>query len=1182
MADPLSIIASAITVGATAAQLSLALFNITQTIRNAPEEISEIAQEISTLSASLVVLGEVLHWHQDICKPELFEQIRSTLCRFHPVEEQLNRLTKRTRLKSLKWFFRGPKAKGLLKKVESVKSALNLILNIIRLAAEATTRQQPSTVYNQAHQQLAQTSPILPLPSPNRFRKVVESVVQANRLTVETAQKLDAENPKRGHYNEIQRWQSDSNDTATWLYHLVFSPDSTTPEQSTEPKRLQRSYSVTVEDYDSDASQASKTTTTIKGPLENTLEQQPDPSSQVIVWNNRTEPTFVVDRLLHSWTHLNDSQIQESKTPYPSGQDKAVGDALADESNGHTINIKFSSNSANASPISDASSFSDGTDWEYMDELGPKGYVPHLRIPSPPPPPPPPPPPRAKNSHTRDSKLGADDKTRGVSSSKPEFLRHPAKSKPTPNTSSFNLSNPSRPHQFNGQYSTSSERYNPFQAPLMNPHLATLPPWNSAENNFTAPPLYHMSPPFYPPSYPPLNTFSQTQPPMIPPRPYSPAHSLSTYYTASPPPSPPLAPKNPNEDLILSKLTTIMTQKLENVEALILGQGTAHTENNIEEPETITLPGESNETEIDSKIERLEQLLLEQMEDQIRRQEASEAAWKAEKAESVAKAEKEAEESRKLAEREIAAAKAAKKAAEKMLKYAKEQAAKRARDQAEAKAAEERRKIDEDYRKRIDVYEEQLAAFTTGLQEFGDYQDRRVPSAPLRTTRISEGDRQIEVSEFTTERLEPFITSQVMPKSFIQEDFLNTNSTASRYQSRPYSDRHCRNSLNGSIRHLKSSTMQGLEEARSLERVILLPSQIDRSSAGACELQTTLENCGVPTTFDELENRNDNALVQSEAGSNELIRSTIFWEPPLRSIGSELLGTLRFRNWKPFYIRKSDAGQTYFLGSQPVHVHFFKPEYQPQFKESRTPSDTECILIAKDMVEEYALLEFGFPVKPMDSGNYALDCRLTVSDIEALIDRSFMIRETHFRRQHRQLQWAPYNTISNTADEDPEPSLASEMTTITKTASEDYHDQESMFEDNTPITSPTDDEVLGSSQVRNVMDISLYNANTVVEEDNKGKLPSATSTGLENRVQLRLRPAKLPPPPPPPQQQQQHSTPNSHRGHHPALPNTSTMGFHVQHQMHQYTLIPRVLYVRRWGLKRWSLAFGRKGRVTYN
>lgn len=121
-----------------------------------------------------------------------------------------------------------------------------------------------------------------------------------------------------------------------------------------------------------------------------------------------------------------------------------------------------------------------------------------------------------------------------------------------------------------------------------------------------------------------------------------------------------------------------------------------------------------------------------------------------------------------------------------------------------------------------------------------------------------------------------------------------------------------------------------------------------------------------------------------------------------------------------------------------------------------------------------------------------------------------MIRETHFRRLHRQLQRAPYSTISNTAGEDCEPPLASEMTTITATASEDYHDQESMFEDDTPVTSPTDDGgVHGSSQVRKVMDISLYEANMVVEEEHKEELPSATSTGLESRAQLRLRPVKV-------------------------------------------------------------------------
>ena len=92
------------------------------------------------MSASLTVLGEVLEWHQDICKPELFTQIQITLARFDLIEAQRQNLTQKTRLEQLKWFFKGPKSKSLLKKVESIKSALNLILNIIRLATEASAR----------------------------------------------------------------------------------------------------------------------------------------------------------------------------------------------------------------------------------------------------------------------------------------------------------------------------------------------------------------------------------------------------------------------------------------------------------------------------------------------------------------------------------------------------------------------------------------------------------------------------------------------------------------------------------------------------------------------------------------------------------------------------------------------------------------------------------------------------------------------------------------------------------------------------------------------------------------------------------------------------------------------------------------------------------------------------------
>jgi hypothetical protein len=44
MAEVIGIIASAITIGASAAQLSLALFSVAQTLKNAPKQIAEIGR----------------------------------------------------------------------------------------------------------------------------------------------------------------------------------------------------------------------------------------------------------------------------------------------------------------------------------------------------------------------------------------------------------------------------------------------------------------------------------------------------------------------------------------------------------------------------------------------------------------------------------------------------------------------------------------------------------------------------------------------------------------------------------------------------------------------------------------------------------------------------------------------------------------------------------------------------------------------------------------------------------------------------------------------------------------------------------------------------------------------------------------------------------------------------------
>jgi hypothetical protein len=78
-----------------------------------------------------------------------------------------------------------------------------------------------------------------------------------------------------------------------------------------------------------------------------------------------------------------------------------------------------------------------------------------------------------------------------------------------------------------------------------------------------------------------------------------------------------------------------------------------------------------------------------------------------------------------------------------------------------------------------------------------------------------------------------------------------------------------------------------------------------------------------------------------------------------------------------FVLTIADAGQTYFLGKHPVHVNFFKPCYKPQWHPSNGPSDTEHLVISKDLVEEDALQEMRLEVESTENGAYILDCQLT-------------------------------------------------------------------------------------------------------------------------------------------------------------------------------------------------------------
>ncbi|KAI4712928.1 hypothetical protein J4E89_001906 [Alternaria sp. Ai002NY15] len=305
--DPNTVIDSAYSIGASAAQLSLALFGVVQTLKNAPNEIADIADEISLLAGSWQTLGEILDVHRDLCKPALLNNTHSIILRYEQVAAEIRLLINEPQsLAGLKWPLKKPKAKGLLKKVEGIKTALILEINIVRLAKEEVNRSYPTSDSSGQPQGA---------PRLNRFRRIVESSVQANRLVVESAQQEDEklEADTQHHTSaELDIWKSGSSDTATWLYHLVFSPDEASPSSPLpQPPQLHQAF---VADENAETNTKNCYVQSSQAPIPPKRRPSEPEDKALILWSKQTEPGLVADRLLSSWTTLSSSQIGLSST----------------------------------------------------------------------------------------------------------------------------------------------------------------------------------------------------------------------------------------------------------------------------------------------------------------------------------------------------------------------------------------------------------------------------------------------------------------------------------------------------------------------------------------------------------------------------------------------------------------------------------------------------------------------------------------------------------------------------------------------------------------------------------------------------------------------------------------------------------------------------------------------------
>lgn len=315
----------------------------------------------------------------------------------------------------------------------------------------------------------------------------------------------------------------------------------------------------------------------------------------------------------------------------------------------------------------------------------------------------------------------------------------------------------------------------------------------------------------------------------------------------------------------------------------------------------------------DSRFERLERRIIELRELQQKRHDESEEARKAEKAKSDAIAAQEAKAEQQRLEEQVATARAAKETAEKALRVAEEQAADRARKEAEAQAAADRLKAEEELHKLNERHEMRLAAISKQLEDLKAAKaapDGNASCLPLRRTCIAEGERRIEISEFTRDRLDPLITSTAAPSSLWHEENFGTSWTDWDSIKRPRIEgahrRGSRATADGRASFLRPYSSPNAHSRRGMPgKTILLPSHVDRTSTEISGMQDLLDKRGIVTSFDGAHQGESRALVRTGTAGEGVVHSSVFWEPPLMTLGSELLETLRFRSWKPLYARSS-------------------------------------------------------------------------------------------------------------------------------------------------------------------------------------------------------------------------------------------------------------------------------------
>ncbi|KAK8246490.1 hypothetical protein HDK90DRAFT_461324 [Phyllosticta capitalensis] len=354
MADPLSIISF---VGGTATagfELSKTLYQLVDTVKNGREEMERIANRIEDTAQTLETLEDVLGRAEGLYKPGLIKSTRSITQRFERLMDQLRtHIQTEGRMQRVKWVWKKLKVEPLVTELGGYMSLLTMQIVIFREVVEIDKHKPlPSA---------SQTEKIERAAKANRFRIIVEAVMQRNRLQIIKLQELKSKETRKSIHGirrrrsidyiepkpwdqtgQLQTWRvSDkivADRTAAWLQQMLFAPaQNDSPDSPDSPNQEQKPpvwNGPTVEEVkDSEGSDHEPTrpsnhisTSRRQSEEVNSLANGEGPHLPASVENStravekmplpdhewKPDPVLTTDRLLRAWSTLTEEQIEES------------------------------------------------------------------------------------------------------------------------------------------------------------------------------------------------------------------------------------------------------------------------------------------------------------------------------------------------------------------------------------------------------------------------------------------------------------------------------------------------------------------------------------------------------------------------------------------------------------------------------------------------------------------------------------------------------------------------------------------------------------------------------------------------------------------------------------------------------------------------------------------------------